>query len=151
MTPEQIALVERTLAEIAPDLDRVVADFYRRLFDADPALRELFTQDPDAQRAKFAAELGEVLHGLREHESFAPRTALLGHEHEGYGVRPRDYQTAGRALLEALAAALGPHWTVAVAEAWTRAYELTTAAMLAGTSATPAASPGTRRAPLNRF
>jgi hemoglobin-like flavoprotein len=137
MTPEQIALVERTLAEIIPAVETVVADFYRRLFEADPELARLFTRDPAAQRAKFAAELDGLLSMIRDHSGYARRAATLGADHEGYGVRPRDYQTAGQALLDALAAHLGPRWTVAVAEAWTRAYELTTAAMLAGTSAVP--------------
>jgi hemoglobin-like flavoprotein len=139
MTPEQIALVERTLAEITPALDQVIADFYRRLFEADPALAPLFTQDPAALRAKFAAELDGLLSMIRDHPAYVRRAAALGHDHEGYGVRPRDYQTAGEALLGALAAYLGSRWTAPVAEAWTRAYELTTAAMLTGTSATPAA------------
>ena len=151
MTPEQIALVERTLAEIAPELDTVVADFYRRLFAADPALPALFSRDPAAQRAKFVAGLDEILGAVRDHGSFARRTAALGADHEGYGVRPRDYLTAGSALLDALGTALGPRWTVAVAEAWTRAYDLVSAAMLAGTSATPATGPSTRRDSLNRF
>jgi hemoglobin-like flavoprotein len=139
MTPEQIALVERTLVELTPALDRVIADFYRRLFEADPAVARLFTQEPAALRAKFAAELDGLLSAIRDHPAYARRAATLGHDHEEYGVRPRDYQTAGEALLGALAAHLGPRWTVEVAEAWTRAYELTTAAMLTGTSATPAA------------
>jgi nitric oxide dioxygenase len=68
---------------------------------------------------------------------FLDRATALGAQHEGYGVRPRDYHTAGEALLGALAAALGELWTPEVAEAWARAYDLTAAAMLAATTPPP--------------
>ena len=46
MTPEQIVLVEETVAAVDMcDLDH---DFYRRLFDLEPALAAMFTTDPGA-------------------------------------------------------------------------------------------------------
>jgi nitric oxide dioxygenase len=138
VTPEQITLVERTLTELTGELDALAADFYRRLFAADPAVPALFSTEPAEQRAKFVAELDQVIRCIRDHPRFLSRAEHLGAEHEGYGVRPRHYRTAGVALLDALAAALGDRWTVEVAEAWARAYDLTTAAMLAGGGTLPA-------------
>ena len=109
MTPEQIALVERTLRAAAPVMDTVAADFYDRLFAADPALRELFSGDPAVQRAKFVAEL-----------------------QAGYGVRAAHYATVGSALLAAMGAALGEAWTEQVEQAWRLAYNLTAEVMIAG-------------------
>jgi nitric oxide dioxygenase len=146
VTPEQITLVERTLAELSPGLDALAADFYRRLFAADPAVPVLFSGDPAEQRAKFVAELDQIIRSIRNHPAFLDRANHLGAEHEGYGVRPRDYRTAGVALLAALAAALGDRWTVGVAEAWARAYDLTAAAMLAGGGTLPAELSVSRRA-----
>ena len=146
MTPEQITLVERTLTELTPRLDALAAGFYQRLFAADPALPALFSADPADQRAKFVAELDQIIRSIRDHPAFLDRAGHLGAEHEGYGVRPRHYRTAGLALLDALAATLGDRWTVEVAEAWARAYDLTTAAMLAACGALPAELSVTRRA-----
>jgi nitric oxide dioxygenase len=137
VTPEQIALVEQTLTELDGQHEAMAADFYRRLFAADPAAATLFTADPAAQQVKFVAELEQIIRSIRDHAAFVDRARHLGAEHEGYGVRPRDYHTAGVALLTALATALGDRWTAEVAEAWARAYDLTTAAMLAGTGAVP--------------
>lgn len=137
MTPEQIAIVERTLAEIGPQLDSIAADFYQRLFAADPALRPLFAADLAVQRVKFAAELEQIVRSIRDHAAFRGRAARLGAAHERCGVRPRDYQAAGTALLAALAAARGEAWTAEVAGAWASAYQLAAAAMLAGTSTAP--------------
>jgi hemoglobin-like flavoprotein len=132
MTPEQIALVERTLRAAAPLMDAVAADFYDRLFAADPALRELFSTDPAVQRARFTAELQGILLAIRGHEGFLARAGALGARHAGYGVRAAHYATAGEALLGAMGAALGEAWTDQVEQAWRLAYNLTAEVMIAG-------------------
>jgi hemoglobin-like flavoprotein len=136
MTPEQIALVERTLAAVAPMMDMVAADFYRRLFAADPTLVGLFKNDPAVQRAKFAAELQEIMASIRRHEAFLARARALGARHAGYGVRATHYRAVGAALLEALGAALGEAWTAEVEQAWRLAYNLTAESMMAGAADT---------------
>jgi hemoglobin-like flavoprotein len=132
MTPEQIALVERTLETVRPDMDALAGDFYRRLFLADPTLAGLFRTDPALQRAKFAAELEEIMVSIRRHEEFLARARALGARHAGYGVRASHYRTVGVALLAALGAALGEAWTGEVERAWRLAYNLTAEAMMAG-------------------
>jgi nitric oxide dioxygenase len=132
MTPEQIVAVERTLVAAEPALDAIVADFYRRLFAADPALEKMFTTDPAEQRAKFAAELEEIMLVIRQHDRFLRRARALGARHAAYGVRAAHYRAVGAALLGALAAGLDQAWTGEVEEAWRLAYNLTAEAMMAG-------------------
>jgi hemoglobin-like flavoprotein len=138
MTPEQIRLVEDTATVL--DLAGVAADFYGRVFDRDPALSEMFTSDPALQRARFAAELREIVTSIGRHDRFAPAVRALGARHRAYGVRAAHYRLMGDALVAALANALGPAWTPEVEEAWTMAYALTAETMLAGALA--AAPPG---------
>jgi hemoglobin-like flavoprotein len=130
VTPGQITLVEETLAAI--DLDVVAADFYRRATKAEPSLAEMFTADPAVQRARFAGELSEVVRTIRTLEQFEPAVRALGVRHRSYGVRVGHYRIMGAALLDALAAALGPAWTAEAAEAWGLAYNLTAETMLSG-------------------
>jgi hemoglobin-like flavoprotein len=132
LTPEQIALVERTTLAVEPMLDAVSADFYRRLFAADPSVAGLFQSDPVRQRAKFAAELEAIVLAIRRHEMFLVRARALGARHAGYGVRAAHYRAVGVALLAALAAALGDTWTPQVEQAWRLAYNLIAEAMMAG-------------------
>jgi hemoglobin-like flavoprotein len=132
MTPEQIDLVEQTLAEAAPMLDRVVHDFYTRLHAADPAIAAMFTNDPARQRERFGAELHVIATSIRRHDAFVAEARELGRRHAGYGVRASHYRTAGPLLLDALAAALGARWTAETEEAWRLAYNLTFEAMMAG-------------------
>ena len=132
MTPEQIALVERTVPAEGSRMTAIAADFYDRLFAAAPELRNLFTHDPAAQRAKFAAELQTILLTIRKHGDFLDRAGALGARHAGYGVHAAHYRTVGDALLAAMGAALGPAWTEEVAGAWRSAYHLTAEVMMAG-------------------
>jgi hemoglobin-like flavoprotein len=135
MSPEQITLVQTTLASLsAIQLDALAADFYVRLFAADPSLVALFGGDPTVQRAKFAGELAAIVHAIRRFDEFASEGAALGCRHRRYGVSAGHYLTAGVALLGALADALGPAWTPAAADAWRLAYHLTAEVMIAGSA-----------------
>lgn len=83
MTPEQIALVEQSLTDLAADFDQVAADFYERLFSAAPETMELFSRDPIEQRRLFAAELRTIGFSIREFEAFKHEVRALGVRHHG--------------------------------------------------------------------
>jgi hemoglobin-like flavoprotein len=134
VTPEQISLVEATLEDRALDLDAVAADFYHRLFAADPTMAAMFSADPDVQRRRFATELQAICRAIRRHPDFLAGAGALGARHRRYGVEAAHYRAAGPPLLDALAAALGHRWTPEVAEAWRLAYHLTVEAMSTGTA-----------------
>ena len=140
MTPEQITIVEWTLQEAVDDLDRLADDFYGRLFEAEPRLRELFTADLAQQRQMFADQLEAIVTVIRDCDTFTAAAAELGRRHRAYGVRPRDYALAGPALMAALAAELGTCWTDEVEAAWLRAYNLIAEAMMAGAAERPQGS-----------
>jgi hemoglobin-like flavoprotein len=130
MTPEQIALVERSLASI--DVDDLTVAFYERAFAAEPAIAAMFTTDPAVQRARFAAELGAIVASIRSLDTMAATARALGARHRGYGVCAAHYRLMGDALSGALAEALGSGWTDDVDEAWTMAYNLTAELMMTG-------------------
>jgi len=132
MTPEQLALVEESLAAVSDRMDEVAGDFYRRLFTADPDLVLMFATDPAVQRAKFSTELRQIIFSIRNHEAFLGRARALGVRHKELGVRSAHYRLVGAALLAALAAALGDAWNDDVAHAWQLAYNLTAEAMMVG-------------------
>ena len=80
----------------------MAADFYRRAFEADPSLAAMFTTDPAVQRARFAAELAEIVRSIRTLDQFEPAVRALGVRHRCYGVRVGHYRIMGAALLDAL-------------------------------------------------
>lgn len=130
VTPDQIALVEATLAAL--DLEALAADFYRLAFAAEPALLAMFVTDPVAQRDRFAIELEEIVASIKSIDEFSPRVQALGVRHGHYGVRSVHYQVMGEALLASLASALGGRWTAEVEQAWRLAYNLTAETMMLG-------------------
>ena len=131
MTPQQVDLVEHTLALVRDRLPALSAAFYRRLFELDPALASMFSADPDAQAQRFGRELDSLVALIRRHPDFLVAARSLGERHRGYGVRPSHFRTAEQALVGALGAELGSRWTTEAADAWRLAYNLTTEAMLA--------------------
>ena len=84
------------------------------------------------------AAIGLVVGNLRRPEALLPAVAELGRRHSGYGVMPSHYGTVGEALLATLAAGLGPAFTPAVRDAWTKAYMLV-ATTIQKAAAVPAA------------
>src|SRR4051794_26445599 len=97
---------------------QMAADFYRRLFAADPTVEHLFLTEPEEQRAKLVAELDEIVGSIKDHQPFLARAAALGRRHATYGVRARDYASVRAALLGALAAASPSGWPPELADAW---------------------------------
>jgi hemoglobin-like flavoprotein len=130
VTPSQIVLVETSLDRL--DLDALAAAFYERALAADPTLAAMFTTDPAVQRARFAAELSEIVRSIRSLDMFGPAARTLGARHRSYGVRAAHYRLMGGALLSALADASGEDWTPELEEAWTLAYNLIAEMMMTG-------------------
>jgi hemoglobin-like flavoprotein len=132
MTPEQIALVQSSFAGTGPQLPAMAAEFFRKLFARDPALRALFSADMAEQELRFAEKLTEIVQALPHLDELLGHTRELGAKHVGYGVRVADYWTVGSVLLDTLAGALGDEFDAPTREAWTVAYNLIAETMLEG-------------------
>jgi nitric oxide dioxygenase len=124
MTPEHIALVQRTFADVLPLADTAAALFYERLFTLDPALRVLFHSDMQEQGRKLMTVLRLAVAGLSRLEALLPMVQQLGVRHRSYGVKDAHYATVGAALLWTLQQGLGERFTPEVQAAWTSAYTL---------------------------
>ena len=132
MTPDQIRLVQESFREVVPIRAAAAALFYERLFAIDGTLRALFpVRDMTKQGAKLMASLGFVVHGLDRAETILPTVRELAKRHVTYGVEEHHYPIVGQALIETLAAGLGPAFTPAVREAWEAAYGLLASVMIA--------------------
>jgi len=130
MTPEQVKLVQRSFAEVAPIADEAAMIFYDRLFEIAPQVKTLFPADITEQRRKLMATLAIVVNGLSSLESILPAASSLATRHVAYGAKPEHYPVVGSALLWTLEKGLGPAWTKDVADAWTAAYTLLSGFMI---------------------
>jgi hemoglobin-like flavoprotein len=145
MTPRQIEIVRQSFGQIMPFKDQVIELFYCRLFELDPSIRLMFKSDMTEQRQKLTAALAMVISRLETMESLLPVLRELGRRHKGYGVRNRQYDLVGEALLWTLEIGLSSNWTSELAEAWKGAYGQVVNAMIEG-----AESPEPERRPARR-
>jgi hemoglobin-like flavoprotein len=145
MTPEQLELVRSSYAALGDERRAVARDFYRRLFAADPAVEELFGDDPDVMAAKFSDELAAIVEAIVSFDAFATRLQGLAARHVAYGVQTRHYRLVGDALVAALAEALAPRWDETLDAAWRTAYNLVAEVMMAAAAQASCGSPATSR------
>jgi len=138
MDQTQITLVKSTFAQVAPIADTAAALFYGRLFALDPSLKPLFKGDMEEQGAKLMKMIGVAVNGLDRLEQIVPAVQELGVRHVGYGVKDKDYDTVGEALLWTLGQGLGDAFTSEVHDAWAEVYGLLAGTMKAAAEeATP--------------
>jgi hemoglobin-like flavoprotein len=125
MTDEEIELLGASWARTQPFASEFADAFYRRLFELDPGLRDLFVLVPmESQGAKLVAMLDQLVEAASEPDRFAGILAESGRRHAGYGVVPGHYRTVGEAMLWALghtpAGSLSPPERAVWAASYTR-------------------------------
>jgi len=122
ITERQKQLVQESWAKVEPRPETVAGLFYNRLFELDPALRDLFSTDITEQGQKFMQTMSVVVKGLLHIEALLPAVQELGRRHLAYGVRGEHYHMVGAALLWTLEQGLGNAFTPAVNDAWVTTY-----------------------------
>ena len=137
MTNEQIKLVQDSFRQVAPIAETAAQLFYARLFELDPNLELLFKGNLSEQGRKLMQMLGVAVNSLDRMDQLLPVVRSLGARHVSYGVRDKDYDTVGQALLWTLRKGLGEAFTPDVEAAWSNVYAALASAMQSG-SATPA-------------
>jgi hemoglobin-like flavoprotein len=132
MTPRQITLVRESFARVEPIADLAATIFYDRLLVLDPELRPLFARTSmEDRRRTLMQTLAVVVGSLDRIDVILPAVGALGRRHAAYGVKARDFETAGAALLDTLEIGLGPDFTVETRDAWATAFGLLASVMIA--------------------
>ena len=129
MTPDQIALVKATWAQVLPIQETAAGLFYGRLFELAPQTQPLFRGDMAEQGRKLMAMIDVAVSNLDRLGDILPAIQDMGRRHAGYGVQEAHYDQVGEALLWTLAQGLGEHFTPAAREAWAAAYGALASAM----------------------
>jgi hemoglobin-like flavoprotein len=135
VTPQDIALVRSSFAQLHRRKIETACLFYERLFTTTPGARALFKTDIETQAAKLMETLMVALATLNDPGGLKVLLNRLGERHQGYGVQPEHYDAVGSALLWTLETSLGPDFTPQTRAAWTELYELMAKTMLS--AATP--------------
>lgn len=131
MTPERIARLRSSFAQISAEPRALAARFYHELFTAAPALRSLFPADMTSLQGHFEAALALVIRNLGEMSALQESLRDLGAQHVLWGARPQDYFVVRDALLRAIQSA-STSWSDELESDWRHAITAITVPMLHG-------------------
>lgn len=144
LSPEEKQAIRRSWELVVPIAETAADLFYKRLFELEPAYRELFPADMADQKRKLVAMLAFAVKSLdwddeawrspvaAEEDLFLVVLALGRRHAELYRVPDQAYETVGAALLWTLDYGLGEAFTPEVRAAWTRIYGLLSSTMKMG-------------------
>lgn len=127
-----IRLVRDHYAAISGDLERLVEDFYRRLFERRPDIRALFPADLARQREHLATAISVIARNIDHLAMLEGPLMEMGARHVAYGARPEHYSLLRELLLESMAGVRPEHWNPEVRSAWHDAINAVSVAMLRG-------------------
>ena len=132
MTPQQIELVKKTWVMVVPIADTAAELFYGRLFVLEPAYKSLFKNDMTQQGKKLMKTINIAVEALDDVEPLIPTLKQMGADHVAYGVKERDYNVVGAALLWTLEQGLGDAFTDEVKNGWAAVYDVLAGVMKEG-------------------
>src|SRR5210317_253370 len=132
ITPQQKELVQKTWVMVVPIADKAAELFYGRLFELEPDYRAMFKNDMTEQGKKLMKTINIAVEALNDVEPLIPVLKQMGADHAGYGVKDRDYNVVGAALLWTLEKGLGDAFTDEVKNAWGAVYEILASVMKSG-------------------
>lgn len=124
MTLEQINLVRTSWEKVLPISETAASLFYGKLFELDPELKKMFTADMTEQGRKLMTMINTAVNSLGNLATIVPAVQELGKRHADYGVKDKDYDSVGEALIWTLEQGLGEDFTEEVKSAWIETYTL---------------------------
>ena len=122
LTSKQIELVENSWDYVLLNSQETGAIFYKKLFEIDPALRQLFKSELHVQSEKFVAMITFAVHKLNNMNEIIDDVKALGSHHHKNSVKPEHYVSVAAALLWTIESALGKEWSTEIKEAWMAVY-----------------------------
>ena len=132
ITPQQKELVQKTWTMVVPIADKAAELFYGRLFELEPEYKKMFKNDMTEQGKKLMKTISIAVAALDDVEPLVPVLKKMGADHVGYGVKDRDYNVVGAALLWTLEQGLGDAFSDEVKNAWAAVYEVLATVMKEG-------------------
>lgn len=130
VSQEQKVLVQESF-KVVEKISDVAADiFYQRLFDIEPELRSLFSEDLREQKTKLMGALKVLVNTLDNPDKLIPILEDMGRKHKTYGVVEDHFVPVADALVWTLEEGLGADFTEEVRHAWTALYSAIASIMI---------------------
>ncbi len=120
----QIHLIQSSFERVLPQFDLTAEQFYARLFELEPGFVTLFREDRRVQGRKLMKMILMVVNSLQDFNTLRGQLLALGQRHINYGVMPDYFPTMGQALIDTLAARVGPTFDDETRQAWEQLFAL---------------------------
>jgi len=131
MTPERIARLKSSHAQVSTEPRALATRFYLELFTAAPMLRQLFPADMTSLQGHFEAALALVIRNLEDMSALQESLRDLGTQHVHWGAKPQDYLLVRDALVRAIRSA-STSWSQELEDDWRSAITAIAVPMLQG-------------------
>lgn len=106
--------------------------FYEILFESNPEVRPLFSNDIGPQTKMLREAIVAVLDHLDDAEWLTTTLGGLGKKHAGWGVTPPMYDAVAKSMITAMEELGGPAWTPEMTDQWTQALGAVAGLMITG-------------------
>ena len=137
MNPTTIRQLRESVALLPSEDLAPVDEFYRRLFELAPEVRQLFKRSMEQQAKKFWQTLSWIIGHLEHPEELCRELRDLGARHSDYGVKIDQYAPVGSALMWMFQRTLGDRFTAEMEEAWLEFYAFASLEMERGARGPP--------------
>jgi NAD(P)H-flavin reductase/hemoglobin-like flavoprotein len=122
-------LLRKSISQLEPESEHVMAYFFATLFLRNPELRPMFPLAMDTPRRRLFGALTRYVWSCDHPESLAHWLSELARDHRKYGVTQAHYRPFCDALLVTIEAFSGRGWTPEMKTAWEGALSYITAIM----------------------
>ena len=118
MIDQEINIVRQTWNRLAAEQgDSVAEEFYNRLFENCPHLKDVFKKDFEIRGKEFIENMDHIITQL-DNKCMVREMQMLGIKYASYGIRYEDYECIKKALFHALKSKLADQWTPTVMVSW---------------------------------
>ncbi|GAA3976972.1 NO-inducible flavohemoprotein [Hymenobacter antarcticus] len=125
MTPDQKNLVTATVSTLREHGVALTTHFYRRLFEHNPELKNVFNmgnQQNGKQQTALAMAVLAYAENIEDPSVLVHAVTKIGHKHVSLDIRPEYYAIVGRHLIASIGEVLGEAATPELLDAWATAY-----------------------------
>lgn len=118
MTQQQQELVRKSFELVKPRSTEVADLLYKKLFELEPKVAELFRGDMKDQKEKLMRMLQIAVEGIDNHTELQSMLFNLGRIHHSYGIEGHQFMSFQESMLYSLRTVLGKEFTKEVEDAW---------------------------------
>lgn len=132
MDAHSIKRIRDSFNLLSAQADRLMNEFYDRLFAAYPAVRPMFPKDMAAQKKHLLSAVALVVKNADRLGVIEKPLMEMGARHVGYGAKPEHYPIVRDVLLDSMKALAGAAWTDQLRSDWAAAINAVAVVMLRG-------------------